>query len=149
MSTQQQSGDKAAPLIVERTYEAPVEKVWAAITEKEQIKAWSFDIKEFKAEVGFEFQFYGGTPEKQYLHLCKVLEVVMFKKLKYSWRYDGYEGNTEVTFDLFPEGKKTRVKLTHEGLESFPKNIPDFARKNFVEGWQSIIGSTLKEFVEK
>lgn len=38
------------------------------------MKQWYFDIKEFKPEVGFEFQFYGGTEEKRYLHLCKNLE---------------------------------------------------------------------------
>lgn len=149
MSGQHRSGGDAAPLVVERTYDAPVETVWAAITEKEQIKGWSFDIKEFKPEVGFEFQFYGGTPEKQYLHLCKVLEVVKFKKLRYSWRYDGYEGNSTVTFELFPDKNKTKVRLTHEGLESFPRNNPDFAKKNFEGGWESLIGSLLKEFVER
>jgi hypothetical protein len=52
-----------------------------------------------------------------------------------------------VTFGLFAEGNQTRLKLTHEGLESFPK-IPAFARTNFMEGWTQIIGSSLKEFVE-
>ena len=136
------------PIVIERTYDASVETVWKALTDKDQIKQWSFDIKEFRPEVGFEFRFYGGTEEKQYLHLCKVLEVVKLKKLQYSWRYDGYEGNSIVTFELVAEGKKTRVRLTHEGLESFPKSNPDLARKNFEEGWTSIIGSSLKEFVE-
>lgn len=52
-----------------------------------------------------------------------------------------------MTFELFAEGDKTRLKLTHEGLESFPKTAM-FARENFNEGWNCIIGSTLKEFVE-
>jgi hypothetical protein len=52
-----------------------------------------------------------------------------------------------VTFELFAEGDKTGLKLTHEGLESFPP-MPDFARTNFVEGWTSLIGSSLKDFVE-
>jgi uncharacterized protein YndB with AHSA1/START domain len=140
--------DEIAPLVVERTYNAPVEKVWKAITDKDQIKHWSFEIKELRPEVGFEFQFYGGTEEKQYLHRCKVLEVVKLKKFRYSWRYEGYEGDSIVTFELLAEGKKTRVKLTHDVLESFPKSNPDFDRKNFEEGWSSIIGTTLKEFVE-
>ena len=50
-------------------------------------------------------------------------------------------------FELFEEGKQTRLRLTHEGLESFPK-VPAFARENFVEGWTTIIGSLLKDFVE-
>jgi uncharacterized protein YndB with AHSA1/START domain len=134
--------------VIERTYNAPVETVWRAITDKNQMKQWLFDIKEFTPEVGCEFQFYGGTEERQYLHVCKVVEVIPLKKLKYSWRYDGYEGISFVTFDLFAEQGRTRVRLTHEGLETFPSSNPDFARENFIEGWTSIIGTSLREFVE-
>lgn len=137
-----------SPLVIERTFDAPIRTVWEAITDKDLMKQWYFDIKEFKLEVGFEFQFYGGSEDKQYLHLCKILEVVSLKKFKYSWRYGGYEGNSFVTFELFPEGKRTRVRLTHEGLESFPVSNPDFAKENFAEGWTSLLGSSLKEFVE-
>ena len=75
--------------------------------------------------------------------------MVKNKKLKHSWRYDGYEGNSFVTFELFDEGDKTRLKLTHEGLETFPANNPDFAKENFAEGWTYIIGKSLPEFVER
>ena len=141
---------KTEPLVIERTFNAPVSKVWKAITDNNEMKKWYFDLKEFKPEVGFEFTILGGKdPNKPYLHLCKVTEVVEKKKLIYSWRYDGYEGNSFVTFELFEEGNKTRVKLTHEGLETFPQNNPDFARGNFEEGWTHIIGKSLKEFVEE
>jgi uncharacterized protein YndB with AHSA1/START domain len=53
-----------------------------------------------------------------------------------------------VTFELFPEGNKTRLKLTHTGIETFPKT-PAYARKNFEAGWTAIIGSELKQFVER
>jgi len=112
------------------------------------MKQWYFDLAEFKPEIGFEFQLYGGTEEKQYLHLCKITEVIPGKKLAYSWRYDGSEGNSLVTFELFAEGDKTRLKLTHEGLETFPKSNPDLAKENFVEGWISIIGTSQKKFIE-
>ncbi len=140
---------KNEPFVIERTYNAPVEKVWKAITDKEDMKQWYFDIAEFKPEVGFEFQFEGGKDDKCYLHLCKITEVIPRKKLQYSWQYDGYEGNSFVTFELFAEGDKTRLKLTHEGLETFPISNPDFAKENFVEGWTYLIGSSLKEFTEK
>lgn len=137
------------PFVIERTFNASVEKVWKAITDRNGMKQQYFDLPEFKAEVGYEFQFYGGPPEKQYLHLCKITEVVLKKKLTYSWRFDGYEGNSFVTFELFSEGNKTRVKLTHAGLETFAKENPDLAKKNFTEGWTDIIGRLLKEFVGK
>ena len=117
--------------------------------DKEEMKQWYFEIKEFKPQVGFEFQFYGGTEEKQYLHLCTITEVIPGQMLAYSWRYAGYPGESFVTFELFAEGEKTRLKLTHKGLESFPADNLDFAKENFVEGWNQIIGTSLKKFVER
>jgi uncharacterized protein YndB with AHSA1/START domain len=138
------------PFIIERTYNAPIAKVWKAITNKDDMKQWYFDLPEFKAEVGFEFQFKGGRDESnQYLHLCKITEVVPEKRLTYSWRYDGYAGNSFVTFELLKEGKeKTKLILTHHGLETFPASNPDFVKANFAEGWTSIVGTSLKNFVE-
>jgi uncharacterized protein YndB with AHSA1/START domain len=66
----------AQPFVIERTYKASPERVWRAITDKNQMKEWYFDLKEFKPEVGFEFQFEGGTDDKIYIHLCKITEVI-------------------------------------------------------------------------
>jgi uncharacterized protein YndB with AHSA1/START domain len=139
---------KAEPVIIERTFNAPIGKVWKAITDKNQMKEWYFDLSDFSLTVGFEFQFTATGPGMSYVHLCKITEVVPGKKLQYSWRYDGYEGNSLVTFELFAEGDKTRLKLTQEGLETFPASNPDFAKKNFIQGWTEIIGTSLKKFVE-
>jgi uncharacterized protein YndB with AHSA1/START domain len=137
------------PFVIERTYNAPVSKVWKAITDKDEMKQWYFDLSEFKPEVGFEFQFYGqGSKGEKYLHLCRITEVSFEKKLCYSWRYDQYEGNSFVTFELFDEGAKTRLKLTHAGIETFPKNSQDFAKESFMAGWTELIGTSLKKFVE-
>ncbi len=140
---------KSEPVVKEVLLKTPALKVWKAITEKEQMKEWYFDLKEFKPEVGFEFHFEGGPNKRVYLHLCKITEVVPEKRLSYSWRYDGYPGDSLVTFELFEEGKKTRLKLTHKNLESFGRKNPDFAKENFIEGWNMIIGKNIKEFVEK
>jgi len=138
------------PLIVERTYNAPADRVWEALTDLDQMRQWYFKLAAFRAEIGFEFQFEGGPKGgPTYLHKCRVTQVVPGKKLQYSWRYDGYEGNSFVTFELFAEGDKTRVKLTHEGLETLEAANKDFARENFMQGWTSIIGTNLKNFVEK
>ncbi len=141
---------KDEPFVIERTFNASVEKVWKAITDKNEMKKWYFDLAEFKPEVGFEFQFLGGTEEKKWLHLCKITEVIEQKRITYSWRYDGYAGISFVTFELFPDGINTRLKLTHAGLESFPVDIvPEFKKENFVEGWNYIIGTSLKDYLEK
>ncbi|OCX52801.1 ATPase [Mucilaginibacter sp. PPCGB 2223] len=140
---------KNEPFVIERTYNAPVEKVWRAITDRDQMALWYFQLKEFKPEVGFVFEFEGGPPEKTYLHRCEITEVIPNKKLTHSWAYVGYAGRSFVSWELFDEGGKTRVKLTHTGLETFPADNADFARKNFEMGWTEITGKMLKEFVEK
>jgi uncharacterized protein YndB with AHSA1/START domain len=137
----------AGTVVVERTFSAPPERIWKALTDVEEMRRWYFDLKEFKPEVGFEFEFIVEHEGMKYHHLCKITEVIPQKKLVYTWRYKGHEGDSLVTFELFADGDKTRLKLTHEGLETFPKT-PSFARKNFMEGWTQIIGSSLKEFVE-
>jgi len=136
------------PLIIERTFNAPSERVWKAITDTNEMRHWYFEIGEFKPDIGFEFRFHGGTKEKQYLHLCKVTEVITGKKLAYSWRYDGYEGSSLVTMELFEIDHKTIFILTHQGLESFQNDDKAFAKESFAEGWTHIIGTSLKGFVE-
>lgn len=137
------------PFVIERTYNASVERVWKAISDRDEMEKWYFKIADFKPEVGCKFTFYGGEEGGfQYVHLCEVKEVVKERKLSYSWRYEGYEGNSLVTFELFPEGDKTRVKLSHSGLETFPA-IDAFKKTNFVAGWTAIIGTSLLDFVEK
>ncbi len=141
---------KTGPFVIERTFNAPLEKIWEAITDKAQMKQWYFDLPEFRPEVGFEFRFTGeGHNGEKYLHLCKITDLIVNKKLRYSWKYDNLEGMSYVTFELFEEGSNTRLKLTHEGLETFPANNPDFAKESFMEGWTHIIGKSLKEFIEK
>ena len=140
---------KNQPVVLEWTFHAFFEKVWNAITDKELMKQWYFEIAEFEPEPGFEFQFEGGTEKTRYQHLCKITEVVPGKKLSYSWRYEGYTGNSLVTFELFAESDKTRLVLTHTGLETFPSDNPDLSKENFVAGWTYIIGTSLKEFLEK
>ena len=136
------------PVAIERTFNAPVARVWRALTDKDEMKHWYFDLKEFRPEVGFEFEFAVEHEGMKYHHLCKITEVIPQKKLAYTWRYKGEVGDSLVTLELFPEGDKTRLTLTHEGLETFPKT-PAYARKNFEAGWTAIIGSELKKFVER
>ena len=137
------------PFVIERVYNTPVSKVWKAITDEEQMKQWYFNIAAFKPKPGFEFTFDGGSEEKMYTHLCKVLEVVPEKKLSYSWAYKDYTGNSVVTFELFDESDKTTLKLIHAGLETFPQDLKDFSRESFTQGWTYITGTSLKNFLEK
>ncbi len=141
---------KNNPVVLERLFDASTEKVWKALTDTREMKNWYFDLQEFKTEVGFQFQFIGGNDEGiQYLHLCEITEIIAGKKLTYSWRYEGYSGISFVTFELFEQGNKTLLKLTHRGLETFPIDNPDFGLHNFENGWDQIINTSLRNYIEK
>ncbi len=140
--------DLLEPIVMERTFDAPVGRVWTALTDVNEMRQWYFDLKEFKPEIGFEFEFLVEHEGNTYHHVCKVTEVIPQEKIAYTWRYKGEPGDSLVTFEIFPEGDKTRLKLTHSGIETFPKT-PAYARKNFEAGWTQLIVSELKEFVER
>src|SRR6266852_821403 len=140
------------PVVIERTFDAPIEAVWKAITNVEEMKQWwphLAPLETFKAEVGIETQFSIWHNQKDFLHLWMVTEVVPGSKITCHWRFGGNSGISSVTFELSPEGNKTKLRLTHTGLETFvPESNPDLARGNFLAGWTSL-ASTLAEFVEK
>jgi|GEM_PF-593549 len=136
------------PFVIERVFNASIERVWNAITDSNQMKFWYFDLAEFRAEVGYEFSFTATDHDCQdWVHLCRVTEVIPHKKIAYTWQYQGYEAESLVTWELFPEGNQTRLRLTHAGLHTFPP-IKALARENFEAGWNEIVGVALKEFLE-
>ena len=135
-------------LVLERVVNAPSDLVWKAFTDITLLKQWMPFFPKFEARVGFETRFMlGKDPEHQYEHICKVLEVIPHKKLTYTWYYEGYSGKSHVSYELFSQGKKTKVVLTHTITEAFPDS-PHFAKKNFVEGWTYMIDE-VKKFVEE
>ncbi|WP_262732844.1 SRPBCC family protein [Gaetbulibacter sp. NE] len=126
-----------------------IERVWKAITHKDQMKNWYFELEEFLPEKGFKFEFIGyGHTGEQFNHLCEITEVIPLKKLQYSWEYKGYVGKSFVTFYLDENAKSTTITVTHEGIETFPDH-PDFDKSNFTGGWKHIIKKSLYNYLTK
>ncbi len=139
----------ANPIIVEETYSAPIEKIWLALTSKEEMKDWYFDVQDFKPEVGNEFHFYepGGT---KYHHKCKILQIIPLQKLQHSWTYPDYtKGISIVSWELISQDGKTKVILTHENTDAFEGAGKDFTWESFQAGWKEILGTSLKKYVEQ
>jgi uncharacterized protein YndB with AHSA1/START domain len=143
--------EKGIAVVIERIFNASVEKVWKAITDLDQMKQWYFpQLEAFKPEVGFETQFNVHHEGRDYFHIWKIKEIIPLKKISIEWKYKGYPGNSLVNFELFPDGNKTKLVLTHEKIETFiPEKYPELAKKNFTEGWTQFMDKGLKEFLEK
>jgi uncharacterized protein YndB with AHSA1/START domain len=138
------------PIIVEEMYRAPIERVWDAITKKDQMRKWFFgSINDFVPQVGFHTRFDVSSGEKNYLHVLRVMEVVPNQRLTLEWQYGGYPGDSFVTFELTPSGEGTYLKLTHRGLETFPQDDPAFSRESCVSGWHYFICQQLKTFLDE
>jgi uncharacterized protein YndB with AHSA1/START domain len=135
------------PFYLEQVYDASIQQVWQALTDEHKMRDWYFpQLIKFKPVVGFEFVFSNdGSPFQKEWRVTKVEDG---RVLAHNWLYKGYPGSSEVTFELVKEGAKARLKLTHTGLASFPRD-PHFARNRFEDGWKQLLGSNLKNHLAK
>ncbi|MEW6412906.1 MAG: SRPBCC domain-containing protein [Candidatus Zixiibacteriota bacterium] len=138
------------PIVVEETYEASIETVWEAITNVELMRQWYFDnIPAFRPEVGFETQFNVKSGERNFPHLWKVTDVSPLERIVYTWKFEGYQGDSFVVWELSRENKSTRLKLTCHITEDFPDGIPEFKRESCIAGWEYFLKQRLKDFLSK
>jgi len=93
----------------------------------------------FQAIVGLDFQFRTNPiPSLDFdgIFHCRVLEIVPFKKLSYSWQ--GGPGEGKITLDsvvewkLEPKGKGTALFLEHSGFAK-EENLNFY--KGLTDGW--------------
>jgi len=140
------------PVVLERAYQVPIKKVWAALTVKELLKQWYFDFSDqFKLEVGHVFEWKAGPPDgTQWLHRGKILEIINEKKLVHTWEYPGYSGQAKLTWEVSKISEnETHLKLLFEFIEPFDFKEDALRRKNFAEGWRHIVNKSLPEFLQK
>jgi uncharacterized protein YndB with AHSA1/START domain len=120
-------------------YPHPPEIVWEYLTDPELMALWLMR-SEFRPIVGHEFQF--RTKPVADLNFdgvfyCKVLEVVPFKRLSYSWRFGPGDGrplnNSIVNWTLAEKDNGTELLLVHNGFEKEAYILPIFG--SMEEGW--------------
>jgi len=137
------------PIIIEQKVNVPAEKVWKALTDRDEMKIWYFDIPDFILQQGAVFNFYEPGNEQKYHHQAEILEVIPEKKLRHTWFYPEFsERKTTVTWEIYPDGQQTLIKLTHENINGFNDLGENFSQKAFTEGWTQIIEQSLKRYLE-
>jgi uncharacterized protein YndB with AHSA1/START domain len=134
---------------VNQLINAPITAVWEALTVKDVMKKWYFDIPDFKLEVGAVFNFYEDETNKKFHHQCTVLEIIPNEKFVHTWTYPAFsDGVSEVSWILKPISEnETQVQLIHTGIENFLSAGPEFQIANFEMGWTAFVKTILRNFL--
>ncbi|MBC2839816.1 SRPBCC domain-containing protein [Robiginitalea sp. SC105] len=136
------------PIVVTETLDAPVHKVWEAITDPGQMREWYFEnIPDFRAEVGFETGFDVMSGDRLFPHRWRVTEADPPNRITYHWSYASYPGEAYVTFELAPAGSGTQVRLINTVTADFPEDIPEFRRESCAGGWAYFIRERLRGYL--
>jgi uncharacterized protein YndB with AHSA1/START domain len=120
----------------------PPETVWEYLTKSELMEQWLMK-NDFQPIVGLDFQFRTSPiPALDFdgVFHCRVLEIVPFKKLSYSWKSGPGEGkitlDSIVEWKLEPKDKGTAVFLEHSG----------FAKKENLDFYNGLNHGWLEKF---
>ena len=121
----------------------PIQSVWNAITNEEEISTWFIKAK-FKAEVGYHYTF---THEDTTIS-GKILEANPVYKLVYTWKVSGTDVDTTVTWSLSENESGTLVQLEHSGISKYPGETAIKMFESFSGGWDNCL-SELKKYLVK
>jgi uncharacterized protein YndB with AHSA1/START domain len=118
------------PLAIEHeaVYPHSPERVWRALIDPTELAAWLMP-NDFAPVVGREFKLETGAPEIGTIQ-AEVLEIDEPRLLRCRW--SGVFGDTEVTYELTPEGDGTRLRVRHDGWD----DPPAAERAGFDDGWK-------------
>ena len=120
---------------------APVEKVWAALTDPEVIGKWmgSEGLKVVLRKGG-RYAFFGGETTGKFMEICNP------NTLEYTWRQHSWEKgwvDSVVRWELNPKGKSTYLRLVHSLLPNKEE------RDSHEEGWDTYWLKPMKAWLEK
>jgi uncharacterized protein YndB with AHSA1/START domain len=132
---------------------APPERVFAAITDPEQLKSWWGDGKNYRVErwegdvrVGARYRSIGtGNAGDPFEVSGEYIAVEPPRLLAYTWEASWTTGipASLVRWELNPSAGGTRVRVTHSGFSQFPQMIQMYSN-----GWPGVLG-WLKGFAER
>lgn len=117
------------------TIKAPIEKVWKALVDPQDIDDWGGGPAEMNGDVGTEFKLWGGDI------WGKNLEVEANGKLVQEWYGGDWKEPSRVTFSLKGNDKVTTIDLLQE-------NVPDDEEKEIADGWRRYYLGPMKEMLE-
>ena len=127
-------------------YPHPPAVVWEFLTDQELISQWLMP-GDLKPVLGHEFQLKAKPmPEMDFdgIFYCKILEVIPFKKLSYSWKFrpgNGELSNSTVNWMLTEKDNGTELLLVHR---DFADSVNPLMFSSMEKGWLVLINKMLQ-----
>ena len=123
--------------IIKQTYliNAPIEKVWRALTDPTEINEWGAGPVDMDDKVGTEFNLWEGD-----IH-GKNIEVIPKKRLVQEWFSGHWEKPSKVAFTLSRLSQKTQIDLLHE-------EYPEVEHEELESGWREYYLGPMKDYLE-
>ena len=120
--------------------DAPIERVWEAITSAEQVSQWFGDVCELKAQPGSRARF--GWSDFGDVFEAEVITVEKPVRFAYRWALEEDKTleespNTLVQFILEHQGDMTRLTLVESGFSSLPDEIYQQHLEENSNGWDA------------
>jgi uncharacterized protein YndB with AHSA1/START domain len=138
-----QTPPDAAPLRLERTFNASAEEVFEAWTSAEVLSRWwpagsdwETPVAEVEARVGGSLRLVMRSPDgEEFGGRGEYVEITRPERLVFTWTWDGHEGHegtqlVEVEFSERDDGT-TSVVLTNRGLED------EESKRTHRQGWEA------------
>jgi len=136
--------------------DAPLDVVWRAVTEPDQIEQWFVTGADIEAKPGSEgsFTFRRDDGEVMRFHVT-VTTVEPDRRFSYRWQHAAgtvpVDGNSVlVEFTLTPQGTGTLLRVLESGVERM--DWPDERQSAYVadhlDGWAGFLGK-LRDLVDK
>lgn len=120
----------------EQLFNHPIQKVWEAITDQDQISTWFIPAK-FKAEKGYQYTFNGAGGECSPIR-GEVLEATPYT-LIYSWVVTENPMNTTVKWILEEVDGGTKLYLEHSGISNYEGETAIEMFGSFNGGWDNCL----------
>ena len=129
----------------EETLNHPVEKVWSAITNAEEISTWFLDA-EFKAEVGSPYTF--SSKGENCTKITGVIKEATPYTLVYTWMVENTDVETTVKWVLEADKDNTKLYLEHSGISNYSGDTAVKMFESFSGGWKGCVDG-LVEYLNK
>jgi len=132
----------------EAVFNHPIEKVWNAISNAEEISTW-FIKADFKAEKGYQYTF-TATEEKGCLAITGEVKESNPYTLVYTWIVADTNVETTVSWKLVSTENGTKLLLEHSGISNYAGETAIAMFESFNGGWTNCVNQLtdyLKEAV--